>query len=125
MAAFEPGELGRALAPENLPAHVAALLPPAAQCAPAPLLRSPSSAKTASPNAVGARPPSYHFKPDRSTCMLSHVGVPPVEFCLHPFHLQDLGIRDTSATRHERMRAGPQLMLSLTICVLLPIKLQV
>ncbi|KAK9843501.1 hypothetical protein WJX81_006208 [Elliptochloris bilobata] len=64
VAAFEPGELGRPLAPEELPAHVAALLPPDAQPAPAPSARSP--AKAASPAVAKAglsRPPPMRAPP--------------------------------------------------------------
>ncbi len=55
MAAFEPGELGRALAPGELPAHVAALLPPSGTHAPR---RPGPAAKPASPVAAKACTPT-------------------------------------------------------------------
>lgn len=61
MAAFEPGELGRALAPAEVPAHVAALLPPAACPGPALPVRPPTIIKAASPTGAKARPEALPF----------------------------------------------------------------
>lgn len=56
MAAFEPGELGQPLAREDLPAHVAALLPlPPPLQPPQPAPVSPPPAQPASPAVAKAR----------------------------------------------------------------------
>ena len=57
MAAFEPGELGQPLARKDLPAHVAALLPPPPQ--PAPALPLPPPAQPASPAVAKASMPCH------------------------------------------------------------------